>query len=169
MRRSVRAGSASHREAMAPGGHKRSQPACGNPRPQRIHRSASNGGTGWDGLESHLTTAAPPVAACPRGKWSPRTGLTCARAGASAAASELRCPRRPCPQRALSSSPQRSPRVNTGSTGKVADLRHRRTANSTTVLPKLTVMDVEVTPQATQNGRGQVASARVELPWSPPR
>jgi hypothetical protein len=92
-----------------------------------------------DGFESHPTTAAPPLAACPRGRWSPRTGLTCARAGAIAAASELRCPSPAVPQTCPK---QRSTAVTKGqhrSTGKVADLRHRRTASSTAVLPKLAV------------------------------
>jgi hypothetical protein len=48
------------------------------------------------------------------------------------------CPRRPCPRRALSMGPRRSPTVNSGHT-EVPDLRHRQMAGSPTVLPKLAV------------------------------
>ena len=104
-------GSAQHREAAVLGGHEGHERHEGRQVTGASPLGAWRIKTRGRGFESHPTPAAPPLAACPRGRWPPRTGLTCARADAIAAASELHCPRRPCPRRALSSGPQRSPRA----------------------------------------------------------
>jgi len=98
--------------------------------------------TPGDEFESHPTTAVPPLAAYPPGRWSPRTGLHlppswCDGGGIGAALSSPAVPQT-CPKQqstAVTKGQQRSP-------AEGADLRHRRTASSTTVLPKLAVLFV---------------------------
>jgi hypothetical protein len=132
------------------GGHQRSQPAYENCRSDGVHRYDSHGEDAWAGSN--------PTRPLPRRHWRHAhevgghrgTGLTCARAGAIAAASELRCPSPAVPQTCPK---ERSPAVTKGqyrSTGKVADLRHRRTSSSTTVLPKLAVTRGQVRARRTR-------------------
>jgi hypothetical protein len=78
---------------------------------ERLSTATTSGGeAAWPGVRIPSTTAAPPLAACPRGRWSPRTALTFVLSwGAVSARCEHRCSPRPCHSRAISSGHQRYP------------------------------------------------------------